>query len=97
MSKKKSTVFVLAEDFQAMIVMIPKLGAFLKAHNEIVAGYQKYRKNGGASIPGVEKHLGIKKQPVIPSIKAKKADKAPKAKAPKADGAAKKAKTKAKA
>jgi hypothetical protein len=38
----------LAEDFQSIIAMIPKLESFIKAHEEIAAGYQKYRKNGGA-------------------------------------------------
>lgn len=60
MSKKEKTVFALAEDFKAMIAMVPKLEAFLKVHNEIEVGYQKYRKNGGAAIPGLEKHLGAK-------------------------------------
>jgi len=60
MGKKKKTVFALAEDFKAMIAMIPKLESFIKAHEEIAAGYQKYRKNGGAAISGIEKHMGIK-------------------------------------
>jgi hypothetical protein len=61
MSKKKKTVSALAEDFQAMIAMIPKLESFIKAHIGIAEGYQKYRKNGGAAISGIEKHVGIKK------------------------------------
>jgi len=60
MSKKEKAVFVLADDFKTMIAMVPKLEAFLEIHNEIAAGYQKYRKNGGAAIPGLEKHLGAK-------------------------------------
>ncbi|MDA8431138.1 MAG: hypothetical protein M0T70_17935 [Geobacteraceae bacterium] len=60
MGKKKKTVFALAEDFQAVIAMIPRLEVIMKAHKEIAAGYQKYRKNGGAAIPGVEKHVGVK-------------------------------------
>jgi hypothetical protein len=60
MGKKKKTVCALAEDFQAMIAMIPKLESFIKAHMEIAEGYQKYRKNGGAAISGIEKHVGIK-------------------------------------
>ncbi len=71
MSKKEKSVFVLADDFQTMITMIPKLAAFLKVHNEIAAGYQKYRKNGGASIPGIEKHIGIKEQKSVPASKTK--------------------------
>lgn len=73
MSKKDKPVFALADDFQTMITMIPKLAALLKVHNEIAAGYQKYRKNGGTSIPGIEKHIGIKEQKSIPSSKTKKA------------------------
>jgi hypothetical protein len=60
MGKKKKTVFALAENFQAIIAMIPKLESFIKAHEEIATGYQKYRKNGGAAISGIEKHVGIK-------------------------------------
>jgi len=62
MGKKKKTVFALTEDFQAMIAMIPKLESFIKAHEEISAGYQKYRKNGGAAISGIERHMGIKER-----------------------------------
>jgi hypothetical protein len=97
MSKKEKTLFALTEDFQAMIKMIPKLEAFFKVHNEIAAGYLKYRNNGGTSIPGIEKHLGVKKQPVIPPVKAKKTDKATEIKAPKEETAVKKAKNKVKA
>ena len=72
MSKKKKTVFALAEDFQAIIAMIPKLESFIKAHEEIAAGYQKYRKNGGAAISGIEKHVGIKALKNAPAIPSKK-------------------------
>jgi len=83
MSKKEKSVFVLADDFKTMIAMVPKLEAFLKVHNEIAVGYQKYRKNGGASIPGIEKHLGIKipKSPV--EAKAKPVAPVAEVKAPK--------------
>ena len=91
MSKKEKTGFVLAEDFQAMIAMIPKLETFLKAHNEIAEGYQKYRKNGGASIPGIEKHLGVKEQNSAPSKKTKETAKTTKAKVPEEAKAPKKA------
>lgn len=73
MSKKKKRYFALAEDFQAMIAMIPKLESFIKAHEEIAAGYQKYRKNGGAAISGIEKHMGskkLKKTLAVASIKS---------------------------
>lgn len=73
MGKKEKTVFALAEDFQAMIALVPKLESFIKVHKEIAAGYQKYRKNGGEAIPGVEKHFGIKEQSSTPSLKVKKA------------------------
>jgi hypothetical protein len=72
MSKKDKPVFALADDFQTMITMIPKLAALLKVLNEITAGYQKYRKNGGASIPGIEKHIGLKEQKSASSSKIKK-------------------------
>ena len=72
MGKKKKTVCALAEDFQAIIAMIPKLESFIKAHEEIAAGYQKYRKNGGAAISGIEKHVGIKKLKNTPAIPSKK-------------------------
>lgn len=104
MSKKdKSATCALAAEFQAMISMVPKLAAFLKVHNEIATGYQKYRKNGGVSIPGIEKHLGIKEQSVKPAPKAKKTEKTKESKAAKETkatikpGAAKKVKSKAKA
>jgi hypothetical protein len=96
MGKKEKSVFVLAENFKAMIAVVPKLEAFLKVHNEIAAGYQKYRKNGGASIPGIEKHLGVKNQPVAVAVKTKKQEKAPETKTPKTDSAAVKVKKKAK-
>jgi len=83
MSKKEKTVFVLAEDFKAMITMVPKLEAFLKVHNEIAVGYQKYRKNGGASIPGLEKHLGAKIPKSSVEAKAKPVAPATKVEAPK--------------
>lgn len=83
MSKKEKSVFVLAEDFKAMIAMVPKLEAFLKVHNEIAVGYQKYRKNGGASIPGLEKHLGAKTPKSTPEAAVKAAAPATKIKAPK--------------
>jgi len=72
MGKKKKTVLALAKDFQAVIAMIPKLESFIKAHEEIAAGYQKYRKNGGATISGIEKHVGIKELKSTLSIPSKK-------------------------
>lgn len=72
MSKKEKSVFVLAEAFQAMITVVPKLEAFLKIHNEIAASYQKYRNDGGEAISGIEKHLGNKEQKSAPSVKTKK-------------------------
>ena len=62
MSKKEKAAFALAEDFKAVVAMIAKLEAFIAVHKEIAAGYQKYRKNGGAAIAGIEKHLGVKEQ-----------------------------------
>ena len=95
MSKKEKTALGLAEDFKAMIAMVPKLEAFIKVHNEIAAGYQKHRKNGGASIPGIEKHLGLKEPKALPSLKKKEpAIVADEVKTPKAGTAAKKTKKK---
>jgi hypothetical protein len=88
MSKKEKTVFALADDFKAMITMVPKLEAFIDVHKEIAAGYQKYRKNGGAAIPGIEKHMGIKDVGSAPSPKKKETATATKVKAPKEDTAA---------
>ena len=83
MSKKEKTVFALAEDFQAMITMVPKLEDFIKVHKEIAAGYQKYRKNGGVAIPGIEKHLGVKEVTSVPSPKKKETATKADTKAPK--------------
>lgn len=83
MSKKNKSAGAAAEDFQALIAMIPKLEAFLKIHNEISAGYQKYRKNGGASIPGIEKHLGVKVQNCVPLKETKETGKTKDNKLPK--------------
>ncbi len=67
MSKKEKTVFALEEDFQTVIAAIPKLKAVIKAQREIAAAYQKYRKNGGEAIPGIEKYFGIKEQESTPA------------------------------
>ncbi len=96
MSKKGKTAFALAEDFQAMIAMVPKLEAFIEAHKEIAAGYQKYRKNGGEAIPGIEKYLGIKEQKSTPPAQTKKVAKVTETKTPEEGAAAKKAKKKVK-
>jgi hypothetical protein len=80
MGKKKKSVFALAEEFQAIIAMIPKLESFIKAHEEIAAGYQKYRKNGGAAISGIETHVGVKELKSTSSVSSNKSTeiKAPK-------------------
>jgi len=99
MSKKEKTVFALAEDFQAMIALIPKLEDYIDVHKEITAGYQKYRKNGGEAIPGIEKHLGIKEEKSAPPKKTKETAKTTETKAPKEtveSAAVKKTKKKAK-
>ncbi|MHB8121624.1 MAG: hypothetical protein ACYDG4_05645 [Desulfuromonadaceae bacterium] len=72
MSKKEKAEFALADDFKAMLTVVPKLNNFIKVHKEIAAGYQKYRKNGGEAIPGIEKHLGIKEQESAAPAKKKK-------------------------
>jgi hypothetical protein len=96
MSKKEKTVFALAEDFKAVIAMVPKLEAFIDVHKEIASGYQKYRKNGGAAIPGIEKHIGIKEVKSAPSKKKVETAPAEKAKAPKEGATAIKTKKKVK-
>jgi hypothetical protein len=94
MSKKEKAEFALADNFQAMIAMVPKLEAFIKVHKEIAAGYQKYRKNGGAAISGIEKHLAIKEEKGTSTLKKKETE--PEAKAPKEATEAKKDKKKVK-
>jgi hypothetical protein len=83
MGKKEKAVFTLAEDFQAVVSLVPKLTVFIKAHKEIAEGYQKYRKNGGAAIPGIEKHLGIKEEKSAPSKISKESAKIKEVKVPK--------------
>ncbi|MEI8103206.1 MAG: hypothetical protein WCG61_06740 [Chlorobium sp.] len=90
MGKKDKSVFALAEDFEAVVALVPKLRDFFDAHKEIAAGYQKYRKNGGEAIPGIEKHLSIKEQISAPSKKTKDSVKTREAKLPKEAKAAKK-------
>jgi hypothetical protein len=58
MSKKDKKDFSSDDDVQAIITMIPKLERLLETHKEVTKEYQKYRKNGGDEIPGLEKHLG---------------------------------------
>jgi hypothetical protein len=96
MSKKEKAEFALADNFQAVVALVPKLEVFIKIHKEIAAGYQKYRKNGGVPIPGIEKHLGIKEQKSAPPVKTKETLTTKEAKAPKQVTAAKKTKKKAK-
>ena len=96
MSKKEKAVLALAGDFQSMITIVPKLEAFIKVYKEIATGYQKYRKNGGVAIPGIEKHLAVKEAAGAPSPKKKETVTAAKDKAPKAGTAAIKAKKKVK-
>ena len=92
MSKKIKTVFALGDDFKVMIELVPRLEAFIKGHREIAAGYQKYRKNGGTAIPGVEKYLGVKEQAGTSSLKTAEKGKTKKVKAPEKSTGAKKAK-----
>ena len=54
-----------------MMTMAPKLEVLIKVHKKIAAGYQKYRKNGGVAIPGIEKHVGIMEVTGEPSPKTK--------------------------
>ncbi len=96
MSKKEKAEFALADDLKAMVALVPTLNSFIKVHKEIAAGYQKYRKNGGEAIPGIEKHLGIKEQESAVPVKKKKAAATPDATAPAEVAEAKKTKKKVK-
>jgi hypothetical protein len=41
--------------------MAPGIKALLNMTRDIADGYRKYRKKGGLAIPGLEKHLAVKK------------------------------------
>ena len=84
MGKKGKNGSALADDVQAVILLVPKLESFIKVHKEIASAYQKYRKNDGAVIPGLEKHLGLKKEAVAASVKTKETPAAKEVKVPKA-------------
>ena len=71
MGKKDNAAFELSENLHAVKALISQLENFVKVHKEIAAGYQKYRKNSGAAISGIEKYLGIKTEVVTVSKKAK--------------------------
>jgi hypothetical protein len=73
MGKKDKPVFALAENLQSVAALVSQLETFIKVHKEIAAGYQKYRKNGGEAIPGVEKYLGSKEPVSAPAVKIMKA------------------------
>jgi hypothetical protein len=96
MGKKEKSFLALTEDFKTLIAAIPRLEAFLKAHKEIAAGYQKYRKSGGDAIPGIEKHLGVNVQKITPPVKKKKVVIVPEVKATEEAVEPKKAKKKSK-
>jgi hypothetical protein len=82
MSKKDKKARCLAEDFEAVIAMIPKLESLIKTHKEIAEGYQTYRKNGGAEIHGIEKYLGPKEQVIELCEETKEKEKITKTEAP---------------
>ncbi len=90
MGKKEKKGCALTDDFQAVIALVPKLESFIKVHKEITAAYQKYRKNDGAAIPGLEKHLGFKKEEGAASVKTKETPAATEVKVPKSWGETKK-------
>jgi hypothetical protein len=96
MSKKEKAGFTLAEEIKAIEATVPKLATLIKAYKEIAAGYQKFRKNGGAAIPGIEKHLGIKEEKKVPALKKKETAEIKTPKVPTAAATAKKDKKKAK-
>ena len=70
-NNKKKAVFASAADLESLMTMAPKLEVFIKVLKEIAAGHQKYRKNGGVAIPGIEKHVGIMEVTGEPSPKKK--------------------------
>lgn len=96
MSKKEKVAFALAEDFQAVIAVVPRLEALIKAQKEIAAGYQKYRKNGGDSISGIEKYFGINASIKPVEKKAKSTATATEVKMPKESTSTKKVNNKVK-
>jgi hypothetical protein len=71
MGKKDNAAFALAENLHAVTALISQLENFVTVHKEIAAGYQKYRKNGGDAISGVEKYVGIKTAEAAVSKKTK--------------------------
>lgn len=83
MGKKEKAVFTMADDFQAVVSLVPRLTAVIKVYKEIASEYQKYRKKGGAAIPGIEKHLGIKEEKIAPPKISKESSKIKEAKVPK--------------
>lgn len=94
MSKKEKKGHDLAEEAQAVTALIPKLEALVKAHREMAAGYQKYRKNGGEAIPAIEKHLGIKEKNSVPVVRDKESEATAEAEAPPETAGPKKSKKK---
>ena len=82
MGKKDSKNCVQEECIEVTFKkMVSKLEALFKVQKEIETGYQKYRKNGGASIPGLEKHLAAKKIEKSPAPKPEKTASKPEPKA----------------
>jgi hypothetical protein len=82
MGKKDSKNCAQAESIEVTFKkMVSKLEALFKVQKENEAGYQKYRKNGGAAISGLEKHLGAKKIEKSPAPKSEKAASKPEPKA----------------
>ena len=94
MSKKEKSALV--ENIQVITTMIPKLENIIKMHKEIALSYQKYRKNGGTAISGIEKYLGIKELVSVPTPKKKETTTKVEVKEPKESSEAKKTKKKVK-
>ncbi|NVN90578.1 MAG: hypothetical protein HXX11_08210 [Desulfuromonadales bacterium] len=61
MGKKNKRTYVFEEEFKELGKMAPGIKALLSMTRDIAEGYRKFRKKGGEAIPGLEKHLAVKK------------------------------------
>jgi hypothetical protein len=66
MGKKNKKSYVFEDEFKELGKMAPGIKALLNMTRDIADGYRKYRKKGGLAIPGLEKHLAVKKCECVP-------------------------------
>jgi len=66
MGKKSKKSYVFEDEFKELGKMAPGIKALLSMTRDIAEGYRKYRKKGGVAIPGLEKHLAVKKCECVP-------------------------------